>query len=330
LSTSKSDSSGSGCGSDYDYSSKLVPFKIFRNLYSEDGHDIRDILKVCLKRKGELANCLIVPSFNTFYTFEEIYSSYLKSEFPQEDFTKKFENESYSMNKSLLINLQDLIESFFIEVDLTTNRNLNGFNFTPFMSSKERRIVKKVLMEEVNILEKEIFDSQGKFYKVKKEHSSEDNFLNLADVYSQWPDDRMIYLNLDSRLLFLINEEDHFKMKLNMNAPNKMTKYLLNYFEFLESIEKRADFAMHPNFGYLNMNINSCGTATRFYIKLKVASDKVKKEEIKKKLHESSKDLKFEIHDEEAQSYMEISNSNPYYTFSTFLIELMNIKDLLK
>ena len=59
--------------------------KRYKNIKSEDGHTINDILKVCLKQKFDSGNCILVPSLNTFYAFEEIFSSYLKSEFPQPD-----------------------------------------------------------------------------------------------------------------------------------------------------------------------------------------------------------------------------------------------------
>ena len=79
---------------------------------------------------------LLVPSLNTFFTFEEIYSTFIKRNLQQEDFTKPFEKQSYSMTKSLLQGVQEIVEIYFLEFDITTYRNLDGFNFTPKMTNK--------------------------------------------------------------------------------------------------------------------------------------------------------------------------------------------------
>ena len=119
-------------------------------------------------------------------------------------------------------------------------------------------------------------------------------------------------------------------MKLNTDNSEIMTNYMMKYFEFLELFENRSDLALNYNYGYINTKLENTGTATRFFLKIKAPTEKTKQEEITKKLSESSNDLRFDFYEEDGKSVLEISNINPYYTFSTVMIELLNIKDNLK
>jgi protein-arginine kinase len=292
-------------------------------------YSLDDIIQSGLDNPSEQKNCLVVPSKDAYYKYNDLFLNYLKINFPQEDFSKKFENESYGMLKSLMMGMQEIIEKCFVEVDFISNRNIENFNFASKITRSERKLVKNILESSINNLELSVFKSQGLFSPVRNKYDN-DILLYSSGVFRDWPNDRMIYLNNQSRFICLINEEDHLKVKLNSVNPMEMTNSILNYYEFLEKMEREVNFVIHEKFGFLNSQPANSGTGTYFAIKIKISRDHERHKEMLQKMEESKKDLFIEITEQDGEYFLNLSNSNPFYTFSTLLIELLNIKDYFK
>jgi creatine kinase len=304
-------------------------YQKYYNIKTKESYSLDDVIQSGLDNPSEQKNCLVVPSKDAYYKYNDLFLNYLKMNFPQEDFTKKFENESYGMVKSLMMGMQEIIEKYFVEVDFISNRNIENFNFTSKINRSERKSVKNILESAIKNLEMEVFKSEGLFSPVRNKYDN-DILLYSAGVFRDWPNDRMIYLNNPSRLICLINEEDHLKVKLNSVDSKEMTNAILNYFEFLEKMESKVNFVIHEKFGFLNSQPVNSGTGTYFALKIKISSDQERHKDMLQKMEESKKDLYIEITQQDGQYYLNLSNSNPFYTFSTLLIELLNIKDYFK
>ena len=70
----------------------------------------------------------------------------------------KAEKETYNLIKSFLFILENnLIKNHLIQIDLTTHRNINGFDFPAEISSLKRNELKNILQEEIQKLEPIVF-----------------------------------------------------------------------------------------------------------------------------------------------------------------------------
>jgi protein-arginine kinase len=179
---------------------------------------------------------------------------------------------------------------------------------------------------------------KGRFSLINNNPQAKENYINKnpllksAGIFRDWPEDRLIYFNLDDNLLCLINEEDHLKIKLNTSDRTKMTDNLVLYFDLLEKLENNFSFAYDNDIGYLNsLPINS-GASTYFNIKIKAPKNPDNFKKIKQALEESEKDLLLDFKDQESSDYsiLSISNKTPYYSFANLLIDMIKIKDYLK
>ncbi len=168
---------------------------------------------------------------------------------------------------------------------------------------------------------------------MKEIYLNKNLLLKSAGVFRDWPDDRLIYFNLDDNLLCFINEEDHLKIKLNTNDPVNITDNLVMYFDFLEKLEDNFSFAFDNEIGYLNsLPINS-GSSTYFNVKIKVAKNEENYKNIVNALEESQNDLILSLDKNENNkeySILSISNKSPYYSFANLLIDIIKFKDFLK
>lgn len=180
--------------------------------------------------------------------------------------------------------------------------------------------------------------NKGTFSLISNNPQAKDNYinknplLNSAGIFRDWPEDRLIYFNLDENLLCLINEEDHLKIKLNTTDSSKMTDNMVLYFDFLEKLENNFSFAYDNEMGYLNsLPINS-GASSYFNIKIKVPNKAENFNNIRKSLEESERDLSLNFNDQGISEYaiLSISNKSPYYSFANLLIDIIKIKDFLK
>jgi creatine kinase len=309
---------------------QLIPHGVYikyKNIKTKEGYTLDDVIQSGIDHPNSPYS-LIAPSQDAYIKYSEIFENYLKFNY-SEDLKKPFENESYSMIKSLIPGMDEIIKEFITEVDITSHRNLDNYSFSSKIKRGERLEVKDKIKNTIKNLEKEIFTIEGVFKQIKNDEHMKRNFEEFfkdSGTYRDWPDNRLIYLNDYSSFICIINEEDHLKIKLNTTNPLEMQHAILNYFEFLEKIESTLDLSMHKNYGFLNTLPSNSGTGSYFRIKVKITSDDKKNQILLNKFEESKKDLLLEIKKEEWQSYLIISNTNPFYTFSTILVEIIGVK----
>jgi creatine kinase len=308
------------------------------NIRTKEGYTLDDIIQPGIDNP-EYQCCLVAPSSDAYFKFSQLFTDFIKYFIPSavEDLSKPFENESYSMIKSMTMGMNEILAKQIKELYITTNRNVEGYSFTPKMNRNERREVGKYLHSAMKEIEFDAFTHE-KINNNQKLINDSDRLLKSAGVYRDGPENRWVYHVNSSGgdFTLFINEEDHLKLKLQMkcdyNEENtNISKNILTYFEFLEKIEKKVNFAMHDNLGFLNTLPTNIGTGTYFKVKIKISPDKLKHVQIIKKMEENSKDINFEIKsDAKTEYYLEMESKNPFYSFSTCLVDILAIKDYLK
>jgi len=181
--------------------------------------------------------------------------------------------------------------------------------------------------------------SKGRFALITNNSDLKDNYVNKnpmlksAGIFRDWPEDRLIYFNLDDNFLCLINEEDHLKVKLNTNEVAKISDNLVLYFDFLEKLENNFSFAYDNEIGYLNSIPINSGASTFFSVKLKIPKSQENFIKIVDALEESANDLNLNLNKNEGNddfSILTITNKSPYYSFANLLIDIIKFKDFLK
>jgi protein-arginine kinase len=160
----------------------------------------------------------------------------------------------------------------------------------------------------------------------------DENFVNgnpilkSGQVYRDFPDDRIIYINSD--LIVLINEEDHIKIKINTKEIKTPGKSLLNYYLLLEELEKELVIAYDKDLGYLSTLPTNLGSATFFKLKIKLTDSH--HSEILNQLSKIKDEANLTITKENEIYYLNISNKTSFYNLANLLVEIISIKDYLK
>ena len=264
---------------------------------------------------------------DAYVTFREVYEFFVRDFYKNPKTEEKLENESYATLKILTIDMQEIIDQFFLEVEVVSHRNLEVYAFPPKIQKNEREDVYNELKTTIEKIETSVFKSKGDFTEISdlkklKETCSNFKLLKHANVFRNWPENRYVYKNNNNNFHCIINEEDH--LKLQMKVKDDFTDAILNYFDFLEKIETELNFAYDNKLGFLNTLANNLGTGNYFKIKLKT-NDKNKDD-----LSELIKN--FDVNDyniavEEGQ--LELSNKHPYINFASLLIDIIGAKEFL-
>jgi hypothetical protein len=276
---------------------------------------------------------LIAKNKETYNNYRETYKNYINFVL-QEDTSKPFESDSLSMIKSLAIGMQEFFENYFEEIEITTNRNIIDYEFTPKISRIERKEVKEILKKKIQEIENDIFKTKGQFIEISSRDKMLPNknseILKSAGVFRDWPDDRLMYRNNRDTFFCLINEGDHLTMASKIKNSSQITNDILGYFDFMETLEKKIIFVYDKYFGYLNSLCSNVGNGTYFRIKLRIKNDQSSINEIKKKLEEYMKDIKIDILKDNEKTFIELTNKNPFFGFSSILVEILGIKEHLE
>src|SRR5690606_15594853 len=93
----------------------------------------------------------------------------------------------------------------------------------------------------------------------------------------------------------------------------------------MEKITKNLNFAYHENYGYLNTLPSNLGIGM-YYKFLFSLSDKKENHEQIKSYFKNNQYVHCEILNQNEKYYLELSNTSSFYNFSSFLIDLVNIK----
>lgn len=105
--------------------------------------------------------------------FKDIFLDYIKLYHGVDVMKDKAEKETFSLIKSFLFILdEDIISKYFLEIDITTHRNINGFDFPASISASKRKELKEIIKNKIEELEPSIFQ-RIKNFNLKNENSAE-------------------------------------------------------------------------------------------------------------------------------------------------------------
>ena len=106
----------------------------------------------------------------------------------------------------------------------------------------------------------------------------------------------------------------------------KNSDLLLRFVDFLENIENKFSLAYNDSFGFLNLSVKNIGSGLYFTFKFKISSQKHKQDQIIKHF-EGNTDITVSIKNENDIYVAEFSNTNTFYNISSFIIDLLGIKN---
>lgn len=298
-------------------------------LQTEEGYNINDIIQAGIDNPDHSLG-LVAVSKDSYYTFDELLINAAKMIHNRNVGLSKNEKENFSVVKSLLNNLEEVLTNSVDEFEITVNRNFEGHSFTSKISRSDRRDLARSAIQIIKSEENEVFDESGKFLvlsdkKEIKNVKEQNPFFNSCGIYRDWPDGRFTYVNNTDSLYIRVNEENHLKIIQKFKGDFNF-QYLTNYFDLLERLHNKINFVYDDYLGYLNSLPINLGSATYFIMKLKVPKEK---KEIFYNGFKNSTDLQFnELKEDGDNVLIEINNKTSFYHFSQFLIELTAVKDI--
>jgi hypothetical protein len=134
-----------------------------------------------------------------YRNFKELIVKFLYMYYQQDLSKDKAEKETYNLIKSFLFILDtDLISKSFLEIDITTHRNLNDWKFPAELNSFKRHELTNTLRESIEKLEPKVFN-RIKNYNIKnrnkenKENDNDNNDHNNDNNYYILKGDLIIY-----------------------------------------------------------------------------------------------------------------------------------------
>ena len=106
--------------------------------------------------------------------FKELIVKYLFIHHDQDVMKDKSEKDTYNLIKSFLFILDaDLISKSFLEIDITTHRNLNDWKFPADLTAMKRNELTNTIKETISDLEPSVFN-RIKNYNLKNDGNSQD------------------------------------------------------------------------------------------------------------------------------------------------------------
>lgn len=307
---------------------------------------------------------IIARSENDYTEHRELYYNYIKYSgmdvVADKKENKLFEKDEIPFMKSVLMNLNSMIDCYVEELDFQIVRNLKGKNFTPSLKIEEREEIKNILVGCIQIYEPDVFKSatdpgnevypeeqlysKGKFFKVNMKHNDyPDKFPKLKEygVFNDWPNNRVIYKN--SGITILINEEDHIKFKIafdkkKSDQTEKLSTQLLRLYDLLDCIDKTLGYAYHDEFGYLSAIPSNSGNSHSFYMKLKINGANAEKlvQNLKVYSQECNNNYLINSVDDDCTTpdsknkYLKVINTSSNVSLVQLLLELLQNKESFK
>jgi hypothetical protein len=186
-------------------------WKKFYNSKTKEGFRINDIIQCGIDNQSDHigAVALSAESYSTFNElFLELSNVYHKKDIKQ----TKFENESYPMLKSFIMNMDTLLDEFCVSFEVGAARNLSDFPFSPKISRGSRKALGNLVKENLCKIEANVFSQKGSFSGIEKMTINKDPLFSSAGVYRDWPYDRFLYTNNSGSFSVLINGEDHLNI----------------------------------------------------------------------------------------------------------------------
>jgi protein-arginine kinase len=86
----------------------------------------------------------------------------------------------------------------------------------------------------------------------------DDEFMNEANFYNEWPDGRAVISDPKKNIIILINKEEHLEITFKMEDVD-YNLFIQKYIELMSKIEDVSKFAFDTKIGYataLGKNMN--------------------------------------------------------------------------
>jgi len=111
----------------------------------------------------------IATDKSDYKLFKDIFIDFIRLYHGVDVIKNKAEKETFPLIKSFLFILdEDIISKYFIEIDITTHRNINGFDFPASITSLKRKELKEIIKNTIEEIEPEVF-RRVKNFKLKNE-----------------------------------------------------------------------------------------------------------------------------------------------------------------
>ena len=137
---------------------KVLTHDLWKRYYkarTNEGFTINDIIQGGIDNEDHKIG-IVAASADCYVIFHEIFievaNFYHKREFKQ----NKFENESYSMLKNFIMNMDDLLDNHLIEFEIHTKRNISDYAFSPKISRGNRKELANLIKETITKFEKDV------------------------------------------------------------------------------------------------------------------------------------------------------------------------------
>ena len=179
---------------------------------TKDGFTINDIIQGGIDNEDNPIG-IVAVSADSFLKFDEIFTNIANNYYKRDIKQNKFENESYSMLKSFIMNMDDMLNDHCVEFEIQASRNISEFPFSPKISRGNRKELANIIKEKITKFEKDVFNERGVFSLLAKTNEIKDPMYLLSGVYRDWPNDRYVYSNNNETFFIIINGEDHLKIK---------------------------------------------------------------------------------------------------------------------
>ncbi len=162
-------------------------------------------------------------------------------------------------------------------------RNIRGFDFMPFISTRARKELEIKAVQALKQLKITDKNLKGRYMPIKnisksgqvhlrKRHllfSGKDRFQHAAGIERDWPESRGIFLSDDEKLIVWVNEEDHLRI-ISMDKGGKIAETFNRLCIFLTALEKNIEFSFDPHLGYLTSCPTNIGTGIRAGVHIKL------------------------------------------------------------
>ncbi len=196
---------------------------------------------------------------------------------------------------------------YILSTRIRIARNLSGFPFTPFISSKERKEVEHSIINALNHMPPGL---QGAYRPMPQDQSLQneslqdqplhnqstavfkkgDQFQEAAGINRDWPEARGVFESDNGKFIVWINEEDHLRI-ISLDHNGDISDLFNRLGQGVASLEENLAFAWRSDIGYLTACPSNLGTGMRAGVHIKLPGLFQKKD----CLENVAKELKLQI-----------------------------------
>ncbi len=109
--------------------------------------------------------------------FKDIIVDFIRLYHGVDVIKNKAEKETFTLIKSFLFILdEDIISKYFLEIDLTSHRNINEFDFPSSISVSKRQELKEILKTKIEEIEPNVFQ-RIKNLKLSNNENEKDDYI---------------------------------------------------------------------------------------------------------------------------------------------------------